>query len=216
MSQKYFNCHVLSSGLKVEIRWQKFDDERLDPIDLFVFQRKNAFFLKSIYRSTPPSPTYMEGFNFIFSFGINAQKESNLRQTHRGNLCIVPGGRSRGHSSSCRLLSCRFHCGRLPQLPVGLQGGEVVDGCKLDQGGKDERKADCNEPIHGCGVRNFGQGVAGTDTESCHGQDRGDACRKRRRVLAVWIFKRNSGFLRCVCSNSNNTILMFSANEAGK
>lgn len=121
-------------------------------------------------------------FQLLFLVCVHTQKESNLRQTHRGNLCIVPSSwwRGRGRRSSRHLLRRRFHCSRLPQLPVGLQGGEVVDGSKLDQGGKDESKADCNEPIHGCGVRNFGQGVAGTDTESRHGQDGGDACRKRR------------------------------------
>ena len=97
-------------------------------------------------------------------------------QTYWGNLSIVPSGCRRSCSCSRCLLSRRLHGGRLPQLPIGLQGGEVVDRCKLDQGGEDEGKANGDEPIHCCGVRNFGEGVAGADAERGHGQDGGDPC----------------------------------------
>lgn len=110
------------------------------------------------------------------SMPVNTSTVQRRRQTYRGNLSIVPGGCSRSRSCGRRLLSRRLHGGRLPQLPVGLQGGEVVDRCKLNQGGEDEGKANSDEPIHCCGVRNFGEGVAGADTERGHGQDGGDPC----------------------------------------
>ena len=97
-------------------------------------------------------------------------------QTYRGNFSVGPRGRGRRRSCSRRLLSRHLHHRRLAQLPVGLQGGEVVDGGKLDQGGEDEGKANGDEPIHGCGVGHFGEGVAGADTERRHGQDGGDTC----------------------------------------
>lgn len=126
---------------------------------------------------------------------------SNVRQPHRGDLCIVPSGRRRGCGGGRggRFLCRRLHGGRFPQLPVGLQGGEVVDGRKLDQGREDEGEADGDEPIHGGGVRNFGQGVAGADTESCHGQDGGDACTGRGEER--W----ESGFFlfRMLCNSSH-------------
>lgn len=108
-------------------------------------------------------------------------KRETVGQTYWRNLSIVPCGRSWSCSCSRCLLSRCLHGCCLPQLPVGLQCGEVVDGRKLNQGREDEGKANSNEPIHGCGVRNFGKGVAGANTECCHGQDSGDTCITRRR-----------------------------------
>lgn len=51
--------------------------------------------------------------------------------------------------------------------------GEVVDSSEFDEGGEDECVAHGNEPIHGCSVGHFRQGVAGTDTQSGHGQHSG-------------------------------------------
>lgn len=156
---------------------------------LFFFQKK-MHVLFCFFKCILLSNTVTYGSNFYFYSVLTDKKRSNFRQTHRGNLRVVPSRRRRGCGRHCsrRLLGRRFHCSRLPQLPVGLQGGEVVDGRELDQGGEDESEADCDEPIHGRGVGNFGQGVAGADAESRHGQDGGDACGRRRRALAVAFF----------------------------
>lgn len=54
--------------------------------------------------------------------------------------------------------------------------GEVVDGGELDEGREDEGVADGDEPVHGCGIGHFGEGVPGADTERGHGQDRCHSC----------------------------------------
>lgn len=55
-------------------------------------------------------------------------------------------------------------------IPGPAPLGEVVHGGKLDEGGKDERVADGNEPIHGCSVGHFRERVPGTNAECGHGQ----------------------------------------------
>lgn len=103
-------------------------------------------------------------------------KAPSVCRTYWGNLAIVPRGCSRSCGCGrCLLSRCLNRC-CFPQLPVGLQGGKVVDGRKLDQGREDEGKAHGDEPIHGRGIRNFWEGVAGADTECCHSQDGSDTC----------------------------------------
>ena len=58
---------------------------------------------------------------------------------------------------------------------VGLQGGEVVDRRKLNQRERHEGEAHGDEPVHGGGVGDLGQRVAGADAQGGHGQDRSDA-----------------------------------------
>lgn len=113
------------------------------------------------------------------SFNIPCRFLKEKQKTYCGNFSVVACGCSRSCSCGRRLLSRRLHRCRLPHLPVGLQGGEVVDGRKLDEGGEDEGEADGDEPVHGRRVGDFGEGVSGADAECCHGEDGGDTCGDR-------------------------------------
>lgn len=65
-------------------------------------------------------------------------------------------------------------------IPSPASLGEVVHCGKLNEGGKDERIADGNEPIHGCRIGHFGKRVPGTDAERGHGQHSGHTCEKTK------------------------------------
>lgn len=65
--------------------------------------------------------------------------------------------------------------GRLLFGPLNLCIGEIVDSRKLNEGRKDEGEANGDEPVHGRGVGDLGEGVAGADAECRHGQDGCDA-----------------------------------------
>ncbi len=55
-------------------------------------------------------------------------------------------------------------------IPSPAALGEVVDCGELNQGGEDKGITHCDEPVHGCGIGNFRQGVTGADTQSGHSQ----------------------------------------------
>ena len=107
--------------------------------------------------------------------------------THRGGVPLVPGPRRRrgGHGG---LLGRDLHGGRLAQLAVGLQRGEVVDGGELNERREDEGEAHGDEPVHGGGVGHLGQRVARADAERGHGEHRGDAWGRRETETS-----RNNG-----------------------
>lgn len=55
-------------------------------------------------------------------------------------------------------------------IPSPAALGEVVDGSKLNQGGEHKGVTHGDEPVHGCGVGDFRQGVTSADTQSGHSQ----------------------------------------------
>ncbi len=55
-------------------------------------------------------------------------------------------------------------------IPSPAALGEVVDCGELNQGGEDKGVTHCDEPVHGCGIGDFRQGVTGADTQSGHSQ----------------------------------------------
>lgn len=62
---------------------------------------------------------------------------------------------------------------RLLAIPGPAPLGEVVHRGELDEGRKDKRVADSDEPIHGGGVGHLRKGVPGADAERGHGQHGG-------------------------------------------
>ncbi len=55
-------------------------------------------------------------------------------------------------------------------IPSPAALGEVVDCGELNQGGEDKGITHCDEPVHGCGIGDFRQGVTGADTQRGHSQ----------------------------------------------
>lgn len=74
--------------------------------------------------------------------GWNEWRNKDVDKNYRNNFSITSGrccGRSTGHVGP-------------PKFLIGLQGGEIVDSSKLDQGRKDKCEADSDEPVHGGGI----------------------------------------------------------------
>lgn len=60
---------------------------------------------------------------------------------------------------------------------------KVVHCRKFNQRRKHKGITDSHEPVHGCGIGHFRQGVSCTDAQSRHGKDSGDPCGGENREV---------------------------------
>lgn len=107
-----------------------------------------------------------------------------------------------------RGLGHRGTFGRPPLPSLNLRLGEVVHSGKFDEGREDECEAYSYEPVHCCGVRDLGEGVASADAQRRHGQNSGDTCSGKEKEK-VWSLRNT---FRMKKGEARNDFLMLLPN----